>query len=215
MRPRLLDLFCGAGGASMGLFKAGFDIVGVDIKPQPYYPFPIIVGDVFNLTPEDLKEYDAFWASPPCQAFTFASKRAQRDYGYKYPDFIPSSREMLKATKKPYIIENVVGAPLLNPIRLCGTMFGLKVLRHRLFESNVLIPEPFHQQHNKDWLCGRDYFRILNGGCWVRGQEKKGSLEEWQEAMGIDWMPRIELSQAIPPTYAQFIGEWLMKAVKE
>lgn len=211
MKPRLLDLFCGAGGASMGLFDAGFEIRGIDIVAQPYYPFPFWEYDALTV---DLDGYDVYWASPPCQAFTFASKRAQKDYGYKYPDLITPIRERLKATGKPYVIENVIGAPLFHPIRLCGTMFGLKVLRHRIFESNIAIPEPPHPKHNKDWLCGRDYFRILNGGCWVRGEERKGTLEEWQEAMGIDWMPRKQISQAIPPAYAGYIGKYLMEGIK-
>lgn len=138
-RPLALDLFCGAGGASMGLHRAGFHVTGVDIRPQPRYPFRLWQGDAL-LIRHKLRSFDFIWASPPCQAFTAYKRRpnhvADRD------DLIPMVRELLIESGKPFVIENVPGAPLENPITLCGSMFGLDVRRHRLFEASfpILVP---------------------------------------------------------------------------
>ena len=135
---KILDLFCGAGGATMGLHRAGFEVVGVDIHLQPNYPFEFIQADALEL---NLEGYDAYWASPPCQCYSKAAI-GSRNAGVIYPDLINKTRKRLLLTSKPYVIENVVGAPLIFPTYLEGTMFGLGVLRRRLFESNIWIPQP-------------------------------------------------------------------------
>ncbi len=136
---RAIDLFCCAGGASRGLVNAGFTVMGVDLRPQPEYPFPFKLGDVLTMTPAQLAAFDLVWASPPCQHFTAYKRRP----GHVAPaeNLIPQVREMLRASGVPYIIENVEGAPLENPRRLCGSMFGLDVQRHRGFETSFPLPE--------------------------------------------------------------------------
>lgn len=144
MRPLALDLFCGVGGASMGLHRAGFEVVGIDMKPQPRYPFRFIQADSLK-PPVDLMRFDLIWASPPCQAFSSMSNR-WRVKGHKQtaPDLIPQTRELLEQSGKNYIIENVTGAKksLRNPIRLHGGMFGLSVDRQRLFECSFWFLRP-------------------------------------------------------------------------
>jgi DNA (cytosine-5)-methyltransferase 1 len=147
---RLLDLFCGAGGAAMGYYRAGYtEIVGVDIHPQKRYPFTFVQGDALEYLAAHGHEFDLIHASPPCQAYS----RARMLQGNDHPDLVGPTRELLIASGKPYIIENVVGAPLINPIRLTGTMFGLLTVRPRLFESNLPIPmllePPFAGKHAK------------------------------------------------------------------
>src|SRR4030042_2837765 len=143
-KPRLLDLFCGAGGAAMGYHRAGFEVVGVDIKPQPHYPFEFHQADALTFP---LDEFDAYHASPPCQAFT-KYKNLRKDLPSRYPNLIPSTRRRLTDTDKPFVIENVEGSPLINPIVLCGSMFGLDVRRHRLFECGKFTVQPLVCHHN-------------------------------------------------------------------
>ena len=209
---RLLDLFCGAGGAAMGYSRAGFDeIVGVDIKPQKNYPFMFVLGDALEYLREHGGEFDFIHASPPCQAWSVASTVYRRN-GKVYPQLIADNRKLLVETGKPYVIENVIGAPLLNPIKLCGLMFGLKVFRHRLFEMPFFIFEPPHPTH-KNKQIGKGYFSVAGGaGRWkswgtVHRNVSKGTAAEWRLAMGIDWMTRKELSQAIPPAYTECVGK--------
>ena len=213
MRPKLLDLFCCAGGAAKGYEQAGFDPVGVDIIPQPNYPFPFIQADALKLDQKFLLSFAAIHASPPCQSYSVLAKRTGN--GASWPRLIEPVRKMLVRSGLPYIIENVVGAPLLNPIQLCGTMFpGLRVLRHRLFETNFEIVPPPHPPHPKvhtrdkrkahfgktdEW---KDYVQVTGGGnC---------SVAAARQAMGIDWMTKGELNEAIPPAYTRFIGRELM-----
>lgn len=216
-RPLLIDLFCGAGGASMGYYRAGFDVLGVDHEPQKRYPFDFIEGDVFQLWDSLPHERAAAYAaSPPCQAYSVT--RYIRG-GADHPDHVAGTRDLLWRTGKPYAIENVPGAPLKNPIVLCGTMFpGLRVYRHRLFECRPAVwfppaacchwgrPMPsaingaFHTLDNQDFIT-------------VAGNRYRAS--DGRRAMGIDWMTRAELSQAIPPAYTEFIGRHLMRAVRE
>lgn len=140
MKPRCIDLFCCAGGSSKGYARAGFDVVGVDIEPQPNYPFPFIRADVTELDPRFLATFDFIAASPPCQRYS----NAQRLMGNRHPDLVAPTRALLKAAKRPYAIENVVGAPLIDPVELCGAMFGLRVYRHRLFEYSFSVKAPKH-----------------------------------------------------------------------
>jgi DNA (cytosine-5)-methyltransferase 1 len=141
IKPRLLDLFCGAGGVAVGYSRAGFEVIGVDLRPQPNFPFQFIQADALSMNAEFLASFDAIHASPPCQAYSDLAKRNRN--GDKWPKLIEPVRGMLSETGLPYVIENVEGAPLRNPTVLCGTMFkGLRVIRHRLFESNFFIMSP-------------------------------------------------------------------------
>jgi len=203
---RALDLFCKAGGASMGLYRAGFEVVGVDIEPQPRYPFEFHRADALTF---NLDGFDSYFASPPCQGY---SRTRSLHKHLTYPKLIEPIRERLAATGKPYIIENVVGSPLLSPMMLCGAMFGLRTYRHRLFESNVLMFQPRHPRHiqkvlnrgwNTDWP---GFFCVCGGG--------NAPLAQMKVAMGIDWMVREELTEAIPPAYTEFLGKWLIKYIK-
>ena len=212
---RALDLFCGAGGASMGLHRAGFEVVGIDISIQKHYPFKFIQG---NALTADLSGYDFVWASPPCQAYTRMSRGLLKSQGRQreHPKLIEATRAKLNAWGGPYIIENVSGAPLLNPIVLCGSSFGLLVQRHRLFESNVMLMELQceHGWQTKDKpslhrLQGRS--RVV--GCYGNGRGKGDNVALWSRAMGIDWMTRAEMSEAIPPAYSEFLGRQVIAAL--
>ena len=223
-RPRLVDLFCGAGGASTGYHQAGFDVVGVDIEPQPNYPFEFVQADALEELRDPLFRAgaaDAFHASPPCQAFT-AYKRTG-NVG-DYPDLIGETRELLRQTRLPWVIENVQGAPLHDPVLLCGSHFDppLDIQRHRLFETNWGLNPPTWPCRHKVW--GRDRFpggrsveRTGTSTGLVRATIEIGAwdipLETQQEAMGIDWMTLEELSEAIPPAYTEFIGEQLIRSL--
>lgn len=215
IRPKLLDLFCGAGGCGMGYHLAGFDVTGVDIVPQPNYPFTFIHGDAMD---QDFDGYDVIHASPPCQAWSKASI-VHRNNGKAYKDYLSPIREKLKAWGGVWIIENVPGAPI-EPyaFQLCGLMFGLKVFRHRLFQTSHVVFTPAHPTH-KGRKIGRGYFSIAGGaGRWkswggvVHRDISKGTVGEWRNAMGIDWMTRKELTQAIPPAYTEFIGKQLLQS---
>ncbi len=212
-----LDLFCGAGGASMGLHQAGYDVVGVDLKPQPRYPFRFIQGDALR-PPVDLRKFDLIWASPPCQRFS-VMMRCRPGAADSHPNLIPETRQMLERAGRPYIIENVVGAPLTHPTLLCGLMFGLQVFRHRAFETNYpVVLTPPHPRHEKGATIRGKIFSVVGGGGggWRKIANPKtghsvtfqrGTHAQWRAAMGIDWMKRGELSQAIPPAYAKFIAQ--------
>lgn len=209
-KPTALDLFCGAGGASMGLHLAGFDVVGVDMKPQPRYPFLFVQADALR-PPFEIHRFDFIWASPPCQDYSSLKGLA----GKKRGKLIPAVREMLEKSGRPFAIENVIGAELKNPIRLCGSMFGLSVWRHRLFEchppiiftpqcAHALCPEPIDVTGTGGPFHGE---RKSPGGGVSR---KPKNIEHARAAMGIAWMSRPELSQAIPPAYAQYIGNAIL-----
>lgn len=199
-RPSALDLFCGAGGASMGLHRAGFDVVGVDVRPQPRYPFLFVQADATQ-PPFDLAAFDFIWASPPCQAFTLA----QRIQGNDHPDLIEPVRVMLAASGRPYAIENVTGAPLRRPIELCGAMFGLRTYRHRLFETSFPCPQPWHHAHELIAPTAKMGRRVQDGE-FIHVVGNFSGVEIAREAMGIDWMARDELSEAIPPAYGEFVA---------
>jgi DNA (cytosine-5)-methyltransferase 1 len=201
---KLLDLYCKAGGAGYGYHQAGFEVVGVDIQPQPNYPFKFIQADAIEFLKTDLSDYDVIHASPPCQAYSWSAKRWKKEW----PDLVEPTRELLKRTGKPYIIENVVGAPLIDPLVLCGTMFGLKVIRHRLFESNIKLYAPCKCNH-KGTVKNGDYVTVAG-----HGGDGCAKYSVWCKAMGIDWMTKEELTQAIPPCYTKFIGEQLIDYLK-
>ena len=202
--PIALDLFCGAGGASKGIYNAGYDyVVGVDNVYQPNYPYDFIENDVVDFVADGLDDFDFIWASPPCQQYSWSSS-CRRNEGYEYADLVEFTRDFLIASEKPYIIENVVGAPLINPVMLCGTMFNgkLKVFRHRLFESNIPLIVEMKCNHEGHKAKERrndngDYFTVA--GHWV------GTTAEWSEAMDIYWMKKDELAQAIPPLYSEYL----------
>ncbi|AER50016.1 DNA methyltransferase [Mycobacterium phage Kugel] len=214
-RPLMLDLFCGAGGASRGYQDAGFYVVGVDINPQPRY-----AGDEFHQ--DDALEYldahghefDVIHASPPCQSQTALTKGTnKRTHGDAYPNLIPQTRRMLARFDVPTVIENVQGSEVRRDLVLCGEMFGLGVIRHRYFElGRVGIPQPAHVPHrgrvagyrHGKWYDG-PYFAVYGDGGG------KGTVAQWQQAMGMDWTDvRKEIAEAIPPAYTRFIGERLM-----
>jgi len=212
-RPRLLDLFCGAGGAAMGYHRAGFEVVGVDIEPQPNFPFEFVQADALD-PPVFYDEFDAIHASPPCQAYSVANNIHGRT---DHPDLIGQTRELLLATGLPYVIENVPGAPLRSPYTICGLTLGLNVKRHRLFETSFpMMVYPCHSNHAGDWLLVFGH-TVLNRGKVV-GKAKGGGntikrthqgTDAGREAMGIDWMNRDELSEAIPPAYTEHVGNYL------
>lgn len=216
---KALDLFCCAGGASMGLHRVGFDIVGVDIEPQPHYPFEFHQDDALKFP---LNGFDFIWASPPCQAHT-AMKHAPGAKGVANPKLIKPIRKRLMTAKKLWVIENVEGAPLLDPTVLCGSMFGLgaqgcQLRRHRLFESNFEIPARPCEHDERPVIGvygGHARRRAASAGGrrtkdeWVGGHKAAAS-----QALDIDWMTLEELSEAIPPVYAEHIGRRAMRVLR-
>jgi len=214
MKQRLLDLFCGAGGASAGYHRAGFDVTGVDLYDQPNYQFRFVQANA--LTAKFLGNYDAIHASPPCQNYCWSTTKPRAN-GKAYPDLIDATRELLIKSGKPYVIENVPTAPLINPTYLEGTMFGLNVIRRRSFETNWWLPQPMYIKHRKPikQLSKTGPIRILTKSayCTVAGNGADGwscRVADWRDAMGIDWMTRSEIKQAIPPAYTEYIGRYLM-----
>lgn len=212
-RPRLLDLFCGAGGAAMGYHQAGFEVVGIDIAPQPNFPFKFVQADVMGLDPSMFMTFDAIHASPPCQAYSDLAKRNKN--ADMWPRLIDPVRQLLQDTGLPYVIENVEGAPLRDPITLCGTMFdGLRVIRHRLFESNLPLTTPEHGKHPLVFTYDkrkRHYGQLDQNTAFVTVTGGGNcSTANARDAMGIDWMTKVELNEAIPPAYTSYIGAQLL-----
>lgn len=231
MKPRLLDLFCGAGGAGMGYYRAGFEVVGVDKNPQPHYPFEFHQADALDYAAQHVWGFDAIHASPPCQAHSVITPNKSR-----HIDLIPQTRFWLQTIGVPYIIENVVGAPLRSPVMLCGAYFGLKVYRHRLFESNILLLVSPHTPHHDQTpsaghgLSPKGFLSITSGGQGIKGGASEmhrfispkgfisiaghfSQVDYARFAMGINWMTQEELAQAIPPAYTEYLGRQLMNAV--
>lgn len=208
-RPRLLDLFCGAGGAAMGYHQAGFDVVGVDLEPQPHYPFPFHQADALSFP---IEGFDVIHASPPCQRYSTQTAKPGR-----HPDLIGSVRERLEAVSVPWVIENVVGAPLREPFRLCGSSFGLDLRRHRLFESSESFdPPPCDHAWQTPRFRSLDHSMVKAGKLatvvGVHGHMNyRGEFELRCKAMGIDWMTNTELVEAIPPAYTRWIGSRLLE----
>lgn len=213
---RLLDLFCGAGGAGMGYHRAGFDVVGVDIEPQPNYPFEFHHDDAFEVIKTwDLASFDAIHASPKCQAHT---SLARLHPDVEHVDQITPLRPLLEKTGLPWIIDNVVGAPLVDPVLICGSMFDppMDVRRHRLFETNWGMKDPDWPCRHKLWTkrFPAEHRKTRHGLARVigvyGGGRYAGSDAQRERAMGIDWMNRRELTQAIPPAYTELIGALLL-----
>lgn len=209
MKLKAIDLFCGAGGVSLGLVRAGFEVAGVDMAAQPNYPFKFTKEDALNIKIAELRGADFIWASPPCQKFSDLAKR--NGNAADWPDLIEPIRKTLQRSGVPYCIENVEGAPLWNPVTLCGTMFpGLRVLRHRLFECSFPVTAPEHgkhplvhthdkrKAHHGKTDQTKDFVQVTGGGnC---------SVAAARQAMGISWMTKEEINEAIPPAYSEFIG---------
>lgn len=205
----LLDLYCGAGGCSVGCARAGFCVVGVDIQKQPHYPFDFHQADAIDFVRRFGGEFDIIHASPPCQTFCQIVKNTKNQR--HHPDLLDATRKALLATGKPYIIENVPAAPLRNPIFLNGVMFGLKVLRTRGFEifPEILILTPPYKKQGSV-LKGNYYTVVGNSGC----DSVDARLSSWREAMGISWMNRSEITQAIPPAYTEYIGKEIVRQTR-
>jgi len=202
MRLRALDLFCGAGGASMGLHRAGFEVMGVDIAPQPRYPFAFVQADALA-PPVRLERFHLIWASPPCQRFSSAG-HSHRANGKEYPDLIGPTRAMLEAARRPYVIENVPQAPIRCDLALDGTMFNRRLKRRRHFElRHFFALAPSRQRTHRDGvIC------VVGNGrpSGMRPDGPRNTAAECREAMGIEWMDRATLVQAVPPDYAEHIG---------
>lgn len=218
-KPVLIDLFCGAGGAARGYQQAGFFVVGVDIKPQPRYAGDVFVqGDALTFPLEGAL---AVHASPPCQAYSNVSSRNKKNKR-EYPKLIAPTRKRLLVYGSPYVIENVETArqELRNPIRLCGSSFGLDVRRHRLFELHgfdpVLLPPCAHHWQLPRFHSLDSQQKRLASVVGVHGHENyAGDFELRCEAMGIDWMDLEELNEAIPPAYTEWIGARLLEVVRQ
>lgn len=180
----------------MGLYQAGFEVVGVDIAPQPKYPFEFHQEDALTFP---LEGFDFIWASPPCQKFT----KAKKLQGNTHPDLVTPMRERLLAWGGLWCIENVPGAPLRRPIELCGKMFGLHLYRHRLFETSFPVEQPWHSPHV---LPQVKMGRPAKEGEIIQVVGHFSGVPAAQRAMGIDWMGQNELREAIPPAYSRFIG---------
>lgn len=215
-KPRLLDLFCGAGGCSVGYARAGYEVVGVYPLLQPHYPFTFVQGDALTF---DLSGFDAIHASPVCKSYTYCNLSPHK----QYPKLITAIRERLQATGKTYIIENVMGAKhdLRASLLLCGSMFGLPLQRHRLFEignTDLFICPPGPCNHKIAHIS------VVGHSVWdssIEGTQRKDGrrrpdsvpVEIGHRAMGIDWMNKSELAQAIPPHYTEWIGRQLKEAL--
>lgn len=200
---RLLDLFCGAGGASDGYARAGFEVVGVDIAPQPHYPYAFFRGDVFKLAKDWMATFDLIHASPPCQHFT-KYRNVVKDITDRYEDHLAATIDML--APYPYVIENVPGAPMRADAVLCGSMFGLNVMRHRWFQTSFPLMSPAcnHKGWERQFKSSTDRPNLrytIEVGSWDE------PIERQKAAMGIDRPISVrELSEAIPPAYTEWLG---------
>lgn len=227
-RPLALDLFCGAGGVGMGLSRAGFDVVGVDIVPQPRYPFQFVQADAL-MPPMRLSDFDLIWASPPCQGYSIMRNLPWLK-GREYPMLIPAVREMLAASGVPYIIENVNQSrrtdKLPEGIRggfLCGTMFGLPIYRHRRFETSFYCLMPAHPRHVHKIRPGPNLGGRASAVAFASYPGRRegtdvghgpGARRTAKYAMGVEWMNSKEAGQAIPPAFAEYLGTCAIQAMR-
>jgi DNA (cytosine-5)-methyltransferase 1 len=236
VKPRLLDLFCGAGGAAVGYHRAGFEVVGVDIRPQPRYPFEFEQHDALSYMDwfcgdeaspgldccTGHRKFDAIHASPPCQFGSTVTNRNRRKSKIEHPNLVPPTRELLQASGLPYVIENVEGVRkhLLQPTRICGSAFRDDLHRHRYFETNwpLMSPPCAHGRRRRQ-------FRSVDSRMVKRGSLSSviaihghlnypGEFELRKQAMEIDWMTVEELNQAIPPAYTELIGHQLAQHIR-
>lgn len=205
---RILDLFCCEGGAATGYHQAGFEVVGVDIVHRPNYPFDLVVADALEYGYAHGHEFDAIHASPPCQAYS----KAQRLRDNQHPDLVGPTREMLETLGKPWVIENVPGAPLRDPVELCGAMFGLRTYRHRLFETGgfELVPPPHPVHVARTTKMGRP----LKEGEFMHVVGNFSGVATARDIMGMPWASREGLAEAIPPAYTRYIGGVLDKQLR-
>ena len=211
----MLDLFCGAGGAAVGYHRAGFEVVGVDKEPQPHYPFTFAQMDAFAFVERNgleaiRSEFDAIHASPPCPIHSSLNGWSGDS---KVPDLIPQTRQLLREAGLPYVIENVPGAPLENPTRICGQGLGLRVRRHRLFETSFpLMGIPCHHYEPPVIVVGGSIGRKVFD---PRRKAIAPSLEEAKVVMGMPWAETArELANGIPPAYTEHVGGYLLNAVE-
>lgn len=233
-RPLLLDLFCGAGGAAMGYHRAGFDVIGVDLAPQKNYPFTFEQADALDYLREEIRfsgrKVDVVHASPPCQRFSAMTRGRWQDRAALHLDLVGPTRELLATLGVPFVIENVEGSPLVAPVKLCGTMFGLgtsegaQLRRHRMFECSWPLVHALRCAHNDGSPIGvygggqhPARRRPATIGVWgnAGGFSVRDQVEHWgvaarREAMGVDWMRGKSLSQAIPPAYTEYLGKQLL-----
>lgn len=225
VRPyTILDLYCGAGGAAIGYHRAGFNVIGVDNKPMPRYPFTFVQFDALEYLktmiawPDSGWQIDAVHASPPCQHYSAATK-CRPGLADRYPDLIEPTRELLIELGLPYVIENVPGAPLVDPVWLCGSQFNRQTVlpgygpimlrRHRGFEATFDIPDAGPHDHT---LRAAPVYGHGPSGKH-NPMSMKGVAQACREVMGIDWMTRDELDEAIPPVYTNYVGKHLMNAL--
>ena len=203
---RILDLYCGAGGACKGLQNLGFEVIGIDLEQHKNYPGIFIKQDALSLDPKWINDnFDAVHSSPPCQAHT-PSTAQWKQKGYKYPDLIDDTRQLLEKSLIPFVIENVIRAPLRKDLTLCGLMFGLPLYRHRIFEIHGFkVPQPDHITHEKQQKCDSIYGK-------ARG---KGQIQKWRYALESFWMNESGLGEAIPPRYTEFIFSHLPAFMKK
>ncbi|MFE8916848.1 SAM-dependent methyltransferase [Streptomyces globisporus] len=211
-KPKLLDLYCCQGGASKGYVNAGFEVVGVDIAPQPRYPFKFIQADAIEFLKNHGIEFDAIAGSPPCQLYS-KTHRIQKNF---HPDLIAPTRFAMQDTGRPFVIENVMDAEpeLRNPEMLCGSMFGLETYRHRLFESGggFKFEAPVHPEHvAKTTKMGRP----VKKGEFMHIVGNFTGVDKARGIMDMPWASRDGLREAIPPAYTEYIGHQLMAHLKE
>lgn len=226
-KPRLLDLFCCEGGAAMGYHRAGFDVVGVDLdgKFARRYPFEFHQADALMYLRAHGREFDAVHASPPCQRYSHATVAG---HAHKHPDLVGATREALLEVGVPWVIENVPRAPLIDPVVLCGSMFGLGAIdddgevlrleRHRLFESSVPLEAPGPCRHNTDVRVAGSYGGARRDKYEARYVRKGGYVPAkhvQEQLLGIDWMTQHGLHQSLPPVYTEWVGTQVMNAIRE
>ncbi len=207
-KPRIADLCCGAGGAAKGLHDAGFEVIGFDIKPQPRYPYEFHQADALKV---DLSDFDAVWASPPCQWITYAAQQ-WRLQGKEYPSLLKPIRELLISSNLPYIIEQPEGRVLNNPVMLNGAMFGLRVKRDRYFETSFSMPLVLWNQDERPAHFGRPWDARNNQLFYPVGHFS--GVAAARVAMGISWMTQAELAQAILPCQSKFLGRELLRQLE-
>jgi len=220
--PKLLDLFCCAGGAGEGYRRAGFDVTGVDHKDQPNNPHRFVKGCAIDFLQENGQYYDVIHASPPCQKYSRSTAKFRRE-GYEYPDLIGPVRKLLIQSGKPYIIENVPGAPVRPDLKLSGLNFGLRVFRERWFElgGGLLVLNPPKVKTQPGNTVDGNYISVVGKGGHNSGQAKRHEIKFWKGswkataayAMEIEWMTWAEMAQAIPPAYTEYIGNQIRSQI--